>query len=117
MSVDGLSFKKLYNPTRDVDHAACLRLLLKYKADTQMRSPSGKIPIFKALKSSVMNLQLILEYDTDRIRTINTINKKGMSPLCKLAGQKSSEENFQKINLLLKAGASCSLTAPKYHPL
>jgi len=87
LSVDGLTFKKMYNPGRDVDYNACLRLLLKYKADPNMRSANGKLPIFKAIKADPIGLQLFLDHDPKRAETVNVINKRGMTPLCKLASQ------------------------------
>ena len=117
LSVDGLTYKKMYNPSRDVDYTACLRLLLKYRADPKMRSSNGKLPIFKAIKSEPISLMLFLEHDAKRTETINVINKKGLTPLCKLASQKSTEDNFEKVNLLLKAGASCEPSLPDHHAL
>jgi hypothetical protein len=67
LNVDGLSYKRNFKAGRDVDYHACLRLLLKFNADTNLSSSGGKIPIFKALKASILTLQLFLEYDDQRI--------------------------------------------------
>ena len=114
---DGLSFKRVYDTSRDVDYQSCLRLLLKFKADTTIVSINGTLPIFKAIKSSYLTLQLFLEYEKDKNKAINCLNNKGMSPLCKLSQQKESEENFKKITLLLKHQATCAKSLPDYHPL
>jgi len=117
LNVDGLSYKRNFKAGRDVDYHACLRLLLKFNADTNLSSSGGKIPIFKALKARVPTLQLFLEYDDQRIQTVNSINKKKLTPLCKLASQPESEENIQKITLLLQHQASCKPSLPEFHPL
>jgi hypothetical protein len=117
LNVDGLSYKRNFNAGRDVDYHACLRLLLKFNADTNLSSSGGKIPIFKALKARVLTLQLFLEYDDQRIQTVNSTNKKKLTPLCKLASQPESEENIQKITLLLQHQASCKPSLPEFHPL
>ena len=85
LNVDGLSYKRNFKTGRDVDYHACMRLLLKFNANTNLSSSGGKIPIFKALKAPVLTLQLFLEYDDQRMKTVNSINKKKLTPLCKLA--------------------------------
>lgn len=72
-----------------------------------MRSPSGRLPIFKALKSNLTALQMMMEFDKKRTLTVNTLNKRHMSPLCKLARQPESEANFQMLTVLLNAKAAC----------
>lgn len=43
-----------------------------------------------------------MEYVPDKVKAINVLNNKGMSPLCKLSMHPESEENFKKITFLLK---------------
>ena len=82
-----------------------------------MRSPSGRLPIFKAIKSNLNALQMFFEFDKKRTQTVNVVNKRNMSPLCKLARQEHTDENFQKLTLLLNAKATCSVSLPDHHPL
>lgn len=49
---EGIGFKRTYDEKRDVDYLSCLRLLLKFKADTNLPSINGTLPIFKAIKSN-----------------------------------------------------------------
>lgn len=114
---EGMGFKRTFDEKRDVDFVSCLRLLLKFKADTNIPSVNGTLPIFKAVKSSYQTLQTFLEYVSDRTKTINVLNNKGMSPLCKLSMEPESEENFKKITLLLKNQATCAKSLPDYHPM
>ena len=119
LHIDGLTFKTLYHPQRDVDHIACLRLLLKYGADPSKPSgPSRKLPLFKALKSSsYLFLQLLIDYDKSKSETLNTLNQKNKSLLCCLVEMEDSDDNYQKLKLLISAGARCAVTAPDHHPL
>ena len=117
LNVDGLSFKRMYHPTRDVDYNACIRLLLKFGAEPQLASPSGKLPIFKVIKCNLSAMQMVLEFDKNREKTVNLLNKRHMSPLCKLARKEESEENHAKITLLINAKATCLASLPDHHPL
>lgn len=94
-----------------------MKLLLKFNANPRLESANGKIPIFKAIKRSSVTLQLFLEYDDLRTQTINTLNSKNLSPLCKVCYQEESSENRAKIELLLKYEATCALALPDYHPI
>lgn len=81
----GFGIKRNFDVYRDVDYLSCLRLLLKYKADTNQASINGTMPIFKAIKSSFDTLQVFLEYVYDKERCLNVLDNKGLSPLCKLS--------------------------------
>lgn len=83
---DTLGFKRIFDEKRDVDQISCLRLLLKYKASLDKRSVNGTLPIFKAIKSSYLAMQVFLEYFGDKSSAINVLDNKGMSPLCKISG-------------------------------
>jgi hypothetical protein len=56
LQVDGLSYRRNFHSRRDVDYNAVLKLLLKYNANPRLVSPTGKIPIFKAIKLPVLGL-------------------------------------------------------------
>jgi hypothetical protein len=114
---DSLNFKRNYDPKRDVDYLSCLRLLLKFKADTNLASINGTLPIFKAVKASQIAFQLFLENVQEKTKGLNVLNNKGMSPLCKVAMLPESEENFKKLTLMLKNQATCAKSLPDYHPL
>lgn len=113
----GLGFKRNFDEKRDVDYHSCLRLLLQNKADLNLPSINGTLPVFKALKSSYQTLQTFLEFVPEKTKAINVLNNKGMSPLCKVAFEPETEENFKKLTLLLKNQATCAKSLPDYHPM
>ena len=80
-----MGIKKNFDVQRDVDHLSCLKLLLQNHADPKIPSINGTLPIFKAVKSSYQTLQIFLDYVRDRAKSINVLDNKGMSPLCKLS--------------------------------
>ena len=34
LEIDGLTYKRMYSKTNDIDYEKCMKLLLKYRADT-----------------------------------------------------------------------------------
>ena len=91
----------------------CLKLLLKHGAKTDAINKNGNLAIFKAIKSTSKVLELFMS--VDKGKSVNVLNKKGLSPLCKLAGQRSL--NTRKIQILLSHHATCSKALPDFHPL
>jgi len=87
LQVDGLTYRRTYHPQRDVDYNAVLKLLLKFNANPRLVSPLGKMPIFLAIKQPALSLQTFIEWDNNRKETINTVNRKNWSPLCKVASK------------------------------
>ena len=63
-----------------------------------------------------MTLQVFLEYDDQRRVTVNAINKKKLTPLCKLASKPGAPENLAKVGELIAHGASCRPSLPEFHP-
>mmetsp|Transcript_34867 Transcript_34867/g.53534 ORF Transcript_34867/g.53534 Transcript_34867/m.53534 type:complete len:135 (-) Transcript_34867:75-479(-) len=116
LQVSGLTFKKLFSPQQDVDFDSVLRLLLKFGADPRQES-RGRHPIFKALKQSVQTFKIFIDYDDRRRETVNLRNGRGLTPLMKLASQQESEENLQKISILLEVGAHVPKTINEAHPV
>jgi hypothetical protein len=113
----GFGIKRNFDVYRDVDYLSCLRLLLKYKANISQPSINGTLPIFKAIKSKYETLAVFLDYADDKANTLNQLDNKGLSPLCKLAGKPESEDNFKMITLMLKNDATCSMSLPDFHPM
>ena len=114
--IKDISFKKLYHPVRDVDNEATTKLLLKAGANIRLKS-KGLLPIFSALKLRVTALQAFLAYDDDRAETVNQQNEQGETPLIWLCKQNESEENVQKVAIMLKLGARIPNQACENHPL
>jgi hypothetical protein len=114
---DGISFKRTFDPSRDVDYLSCFKLLLKFNADPFQPSINNTMPIFKAIKAGVSALTMLLEFTPDRPKAINVLDNKGMTPLCKLAEKPETDETFKMITLLLKFGATCLKSIPDYHPM
>ena len=73
LEVEGLTYKKKIS-AHDVDYEACMRHLLKYKADSNVlllkmrRKPR---PIFHAVKCSFRTLKLLLDFSAERVMIVN----------------------------------------------
>lgn len=79
LEIEGLSYKKLYSKS-EVNHIACMKLLLKYKADTnaELFNKRKRIrPIFQAVRCDFSVLKLLLDYTADKAKMLNQVNQFG----------------------------------------
>jgi len=116
LPTEGLNFKRKYDSK--VDYKECLSILMdQFRVIPRMVSFNNTPTVFKAIKSNFETLQKYLEKDENPKKTVNEIDNKGLSPLCKLASQPETQDTLQKMLLLIKYGASCSRSLPHHHPI
>lgn len=105
--VEGLTYRKKFNPAKDVDHVSCMKLLLKFKADPAAHLGKDKrkrpTPIFHAIKTALM-LKSFLDLIEEKEAIVNVTNVNRETPLCLVAGE--PEDNEFKAKTLLCSGAS-----------
>jgi len=117
LKVDGVPFKSASNTARDVDHLACMSLLLRFNANPRLSSAAGALAIFEVIKQGTNHLSAFLENDQWKSETVNQLNRNGRSPLCVLASMRESQETIEMIKTLLTNGASLTAALPSWHPL